>query len=352
MVSAQFRDGSQDCDYDYVVIGSGFGGAVSALRLAEKGYKVLVLEKGKRLGEKEFPRTNWHSKKWLWLPALKFFGFFKLTWFRHVTILSGVGVGGGSLVYANTLLVPKQAFFHAPSWAHLTDWETELKEFYSVASRMLGAAPCPRLEVGDMALRRLADQIGKADRFEAVKVGVFFGEPEKTVPDPYFGGKGPDRAGCTFCGGCMVGCRYNAKNTLDKNYLHLAEQQGTAIMAESEVTDVVPIGKKDGTGGYRVVWQSSVSFVPKRGEFTSRGIVFSGGVLGTVKLLLKLKRSSLPALSDRVGSCVRTNSECLMGVTTFDKNNTLSDGVAISSLLHTDEHSCFMRPPGVQDRCG
>ncbi len=326
-------------DYDYVIIGSGFGGSVSALRLAEKGYKVLVLEKGKRLTEKDFPRTNWDVKKWFWRPVLRFYGLFKLTFFRHVTVMSGVGVGGGSLVYANVLMKPKPEFFRAPSWKHLADWETELQEHYATALTMLGATPCPRLETGDHALKTLAGQIGKTDRFEPVNVAVFFGAPEVTVPDPFFTGNGPSRAGCTFCGACMIGCRHNAKNTLDKNYLYLAEQLGTVIQAESEVYDAVPIGPADGSGGYRVTWRSSTSLSGKRGTYTCSGIVFSGGVLGTVSLLLHLKSTSLPLLSDMVGARVRTNSESLIGVVTFDKNTVFSDGVAISSILHTDEHS-------------
>lgn len=333
----------QQFDYDYIIIGSGFGGSVAALRLAEKGYRVLVLEKGKWLREDDFPKTNWHVKRWLWLPMFRFFGLFSLTVFRHVTILGGVGVGGGSLVYANTMPIPKKDFFASPSWAHLADWEAELKDFYPLALKMRGAEPCPRLENGDLALKQLAEDIGKADHFHGTTVGVYFGEPEKTAPDPYFGGEGPDRTGCRFCGGCMLGCRYNSKNTLDKNYLHLAQKHGAVIQAESRVYDVSPMDDPNGSDGYRVRWKSATKLFPglfrQTGEFSTRGVVFAGGVLGTTRLLLDLKKSSLPNLSDKVGTGVRTNSESLVGVTTFDRDKTFSDGVAISAILHTDAHS-------------
>lgn len=329
----------QKFDYDYIIIGSGFGGSVSALRLAEKGYKVLVLEKGKWFRPEDFPRTNWNLKKWLWLPFFRFFGLFKLTFFRHVATLSGVGVGGGSLVYANTLPVPKPAFFKADSWGRLADWEEELKPFYPLALKMLGATQNPRLETGDLVLQQMARSLGKEKDFGLTQVAVYFGEAEKTVPDPFFGGKGPERAGCNFCGGCMLGCRYNAKNTLDKNYLHLAQQLGAEIQAESEVTNIRPLASPDGQDGYEVRWRSSTGLLAKKGRFTSKGIIMAGGVLGTVKLLLKLKQKSLPLLSDQLGYHILTNSESLLGVTTFDKNTTFSEGIAIGSILHTDEHS-------------
>ena len=208
--------------YDFVIIGSGFGGSVSALRLSEKGYKVLVIEKGKWWTPDDFPKTNWNLRKWLWLPSLRLKGFFKMTFLRHVGILSGVGVGGGSLVYANTLPRPKKVFFHSGSWAGVADWESELEPFYLEAERMLGAARNPKLFDSDVALQQVAREMGQEKNFKATDVAVFFGEPEVKVPDPFFNGEGPEREGCRHSGACMTGCRYNAKNTLDKNYLYLA----------------------------------------------------------------------------------------------------------------------------------
>ena len=327
-------------DYDYIIIGSGFGGSVSALRLSEKGYKVLVIEKGKWWKSSDFPKTIWNLKKWMWLPLLNFFGFFKLTFYKHIGILSGVGVGGGSLVYANTLPVPKKSFYMAKSWSHLASWEDELKDFYPLALKMLGADRNPRLEPGDIALKELAADLQREDEFETTNVSVYFGKRDVTVPDPYFNGKGPERSGCTFCGGCMVGCRFNAKNTLDKNYLYLAQQSGARVQAESKVVDVKPLGGEDGSEGYEVIWEQSTSrFLKKSGKYNCRGVIFSGGVLGTVKLLLKLKKTSLPNLSKKVGSMVRTNSEALMPVTALDKETDYSEGVAIGSILHIGEHS-------------
>lgn len=321
-------------EYDYIVIGSGFGGSVSALRLSEKGYKVLVIEKGKWYNAKDFPKTNWNLKKWLWIPSLRFFGIMKLSIFRHVAVISGTGVGGGSLVYANTLPVPKRTFYNTGSWSKLADWEIELQPFYKQALKMLGASPNPKLFDGDLALKTMAAEMGREEHFEAPDVAVYFGKEGETVKDPYFDGKGPNRTGCIFCGGCMTGCRHNAKNTLDKNYLWLAQKHGAKILAETEVLDVKPSAE-----GYQILTRSSTSIFPKRKTFTSKGVIFSGGVLGTLKLLLKLKRKSLPKLSNKLGDDIRTNNETLISVSTSNKNLDLSKGVAIGSLLHTDNNS-------------
>lgn len=326
-------------DYDFIIIGSGFGGSVAALRLSEKGYKILVIEKGKWFSQNDYPKRNWNLKKWLWVPSFKFHGFYKITFFRHLAILSGVGVGGGSLAYANALQIPQTDFFSADSWAHLANWKAELKPFYQKALSMMGATTNPKLQIGDLALQELAKKLNKSDQFSPTNVAVFFGEPEKTVPDPYFNGKGPDRAGCNFCGGCMVGCRFNAKNTLDKNYLYFAQKNGAKIKSESEVYEVIPLNGTTGENGYKVKWKSSTRFLKKKGHLTCRNIVFAGGALGTLKLLLKMKETSLPNLSDVLGTKVRTNSESLIGITALDRKTVFSDGVAIGSILHTDEHS-------------
>lgn len=326
-------------EYDYIIIGSGFGGSVSALRLSEKGYKVLVIEKGKWYHTKDFPKTNWNLKKWLWIPFFRFFGIMKLSVFRHLTILSGVGVGGGSLVYANTLPIPKSSFYKKGSWHKLVDWEAALKPYYKTALKMLGANKNPKLLNGDLELQELSKQLNKEKEFEATDVAVFFGEEGKTVQDPYFNGKGPDRAGCTFCGACMTGCRENAKNTLDKNYLHLAQQNNVTILAEHEVYDVRPLDGNKGDTGYKVLTKSSTKIFKNKTIYTAKGVVFSGGVLGTVKLLLKIKNKSLPLLSDKIGYDIRSNNETLISVSKLEKNKDVSKGIAIGSMLHTDKNS-------------
>lgn len=326
--------------YDYIIIGSGFGGSVSALRLAEKGYSVLVIEKGKDFSDtSKFPKTNWNLSRWVWLPALKFFGIQKLTLFRHVTVLSGVGVGGGSLVYANTLPKPKSQFFNHGPWSELEDWETKLSPYYDLAWRMLGAEPTKYLMDADHTLEKLAEQVGKKNHFEPTKVGVYFGEPGKEVQDPYFDGKGPSRTGCISCGACMTGCRHNAKNTLDKNYLYLARQLGVTILPETEVIDVQPLDGNKGSTGYRITTKSSTKYFGKKKSFVTKGVIFSGGVLGTLDLMLKLKKKSLPNLADSLGKTIRTNNEALILNVTDKKDVDFTKGVAIGSIVDIDKDS-------------
>lgn len=323
-------------DYDYLIIGSGFGGSVSALRLSEKGYTVGVLEMGRRWTAETLPKNNWDAQRFLWAPLLRCFGIFKMTLFPHVFILSGTGVGGGSLVYANTLLVPKDEAWQDPKWKDLADWKSVLMPHYHTAKRMLGVATTPRLFEADLVLKDYAQRIGTAESFKPTDVGIFFGTPNQTVPDPYFGGEGPPRAGCNYCGGCMVGCRNNAKNTLDKNYLYLAEKRGAQIHPERKVTRIVPI-----EGGYELHTEHSTAWFNKdRKVFRARGVIVSAGVLGSVALLSSCKQEGdLPKLSDRLGSFVRTNSEAILGITQKNAQKDFSQGVAIGSRMDLDEHT-------------
>ncbi len=319
--------------YDYIVIGSGFGGSVASMRLAEKGYHVLVIEKGKRWTETDFPKSNWNLKKYLWLPLLRWFGFLKLNFFREVFVLSGVGVGGGSLVYANTHMMPPDLFFTNPAWAKLNDWKAVLLPFYEKARFMLGSKRYDKEHAEDIVLKEIATEMNRNHTYGRVhSVGVYLGDPSIET-DPYFNGLGPKRKGCIECAGCMVGCRHNAKNTLDKNYLWFAEKLfGATIMAE---TEVIKIGHNpDGT--YRIEARSSTSQKVNQ-VFTSSGVVVSGGVLGTLSLLLRQKYEykTLPLLSDRLGENVLTNSEMLSGVVSADQK--LNNGLAISTVFNPDD---------------
>jgi len=321
----------QTFDYDFIVIGSGFGGSVSALRLAEKGHTVAVLEKGKRWQKEDFPKTNW-SKKYLWMPPLGMYGYQNLTVLKHVGILHGGGVGGGSLVYANNLLVPPDEVFEKPEWG-IADCKDTLMPHYEEARRMLGANPSPQIGAADKCLREVGKDMRGEDTFHINDVGIFFGEPDKTVPDPYFGGEGPERTGCTFCGACMIGCPVGAKNTLDRNYLYLAEKKGVEIIAETEVTGVRPLDD----GGYEITTRSPSGAHPRK-VYTTRGAVFSGGVMGTVKLLLQCKQKGLlPNISDQLGNVVRTNSEALTAVKSRDKSTDWNDQIAITSGIYPDK---------------
>jgi cholesterol oxidase len=320
-------------EYDYLIIGSGFGGSVSALRLLEKGYKVLMLEKGSELDAADFPESNWSLRRWLWAPALGWRGLFQIRPFSHVFVLAGAGVGGGSLTYANTLPLPKPAFFRSGSWASLCDWEQELAPHYQTARAMLGAAQTDFLAPGDRVLFELAKGRGASAAFHKPHVAVFMGPPGQTVADPYFGGRGPARTGCVRCGACMTGCRVGAKNSLDKNYLHLARQLGLELHADSEVVDVVPRESGgydvDARVGRRYYWRA------KR-RFSARSVIFAAGALGTNSLLLRLRhKGSLRRLSPELGRGVRTNSEALIFVTVPGTTQDFSTGVAINSLLDT-----------------
>lgn len=328
---------------DFVIIGSGFGGSVSALRLVEKGYDVVVLERGKRYTAKDFPKTNWNVGKYLWLPALRCFGFMGINFLNDIMILNGSGVGGGSLVYASTHLKPTREFFQAPEWVDLADWEAELEPCYETADRMLGTARNPKMWASDDILHDIATELGREETFSPTPVGIFFGEAGKTVPDPFFDGQGPERAGCIHCGGCMVGCRHNAKNTLDKNYLYLAEKFGAEVRPEANVVDIrpLPAGQPDGAR-YEIVYEKTTAwFFKPRTTIRTRNVVVSAGVLGTVNLLLKCRHEtgSLPNLSATLGQRVRSNSEALMGVTARhgDEEKDFSQGVAITSHFWVDD---------------
>lgn len=322
-------------DYDFLIIGSGFGGSVSALRLSEKGYKVLVVETGKRWKTEDFPKTNWNVRKFLWLPSLFCYGIQRLTLLRDVLVLSGSGVGGGSLVYANTLLVPEDEVFQRGTWPKGTDWKRKLAPHYETAKRMLGVTANPHLWEGDRILRDFAESLGKEDSFRPTHVAVLFGDkPGEKVGDPFFGGEGPDRVTCTYCGGCMIGCRHGAKNTLDKNYLFFAERLGAEVLPETQVTSV----EEDGRGGFLVRTERSTRKLLKgRRTFRARGVVFSAGALGTVNLLLKCRdEGMLPRLSPALGSYVRTNSEVICGATARSGEVDYSQGIAIASGFHPD----------------
>jgi cholesterol oxidase len=320
-------------EFDYIVIGSGFGGSVSAMRLAEKGYSVLVIEKGRRYKTTDFPKTNWNLRKYLWMPAIGFLGFQKLDLYRHAFILSGTGVGGGSLVYANTLMIPPSGFFTNPQWKDLGDWENLLKPCYEKAAFMLGRSRFEKLNTEDLLLKEVAIDLGKEESFENVHVGVYFND-EETERDPYFNGCGPARKPCTNCAGCMVGCRENAKNTLDKNYLWFAEKYGANIISETTVHKIEYIN-----GKYLIHTRGTGLGNGRSKIFMSGGLVVAGGVLGTMKLLLNQKHryKTLPYLSPKLGECVRTNSETLCTATLADRK--LNNTIAISSIFHPDANT-------------
>lgn len=323
-------------DYDWVIIGSGFGGSVSALRLAERGYSVGVLEAGRRYRDEDFARTTWDARKFNWAPALGLHGILRLTPFKDVAIVSGAGVGGGSLVYANTLYRAAPEFYRNPQWADVADWASVLKPHYDTAEHMLGVQIVPRGSVGQDLLKEVGRHFGVEDTFRRTPCAAYFGKPGEPVPDPYFGGDGPERTGCIFCGECIQGCRVGAKNTLLKNYLWFAEKRGAQIHPEQQVVDVRPMGAADGSDGYSVTTCRPGALVHRRRrEFRARGIVFAVGALGTNRLLATCKlNGSLPHISDRLGCLVRTNSESILAVTLPKGTKHIWNDVMISASVH------------------
>lgn len=338
---------ASDLDFDVIIIGSGFGGSVSALRLAEKGYKVAVLEAGARFRDEDFADTSWDVKRYLFRPEVGCYGIQRIDALKDCMIVSGAGVGGGSLVYANTLYEPLDAFYRDPSWAHITDWKSELAPYYDQAKRMLGVVENPLRTAADDVMYKVAEDMGVEDTYHPTPVGVFFGGPGEThhdtVADPFFGGAGPDRVPCKACGECMTGCRHNSKNTLVKNYLYLAEAKGVRVMPLTTVTRIEPIGN-DGADGYRVkikFTKAKRSTARSTRTLTARQVIVSAASLGTQRLLHTMKdEGHLPNLSDRLGYLSRTNSESILGaIAPADGKIDYSRGVAITSSFHPDEHT-------------
>ena len=338
---------ASEFDFDFAIVGSGFGGSVSALRLAEKGYSVSVLEMGKRWTKDDFPHSSWNVRKYLWRPWLGMYGILQMTLVRDAFFIHGAGVGGGSLVYANTLLVPPDEAFADARWVG-QDWKAALATHYATAQKMLGVVESPFIVETDRMLKEIADEMGRGHTFKKVNVGVFFGEPGKTVPDPFFGGEGPPRTGCTQCGGCMVGCRVGAKNSLDQNYLYLAEKKGVVVQPESRVVDVRPL---DG-GGYELTIERSTGILSRRRVLRVRGVIVSAGSYGTMNLLMRCKeRGSLGKLSRHLGTYLRTNSEAILGVRSTDRDVDYSKGIAITSGVFVDDktHIEVVRYPAGSD---
>lgn len=330
--------------FDYLIVGSGFGGSVSALRLAEKGYRVAVLERGRRFRDQDFAKTTWNLRKYLWSPLLGCRGILEISTFRDMLVLHGAGVGGGSLGYANVLMQPSDEAFATAPWKRLVPWGRELQPHYTEAKRMLGVAANPRTTPADEVMRRIADGMGQGGTFQPVPVGTFFGRPGEEgqeVPDPYFGGEGPSRHSCKHCGACMVGCPHDAKNTLPKNYLYLAEQKGVEVIPDTTVRDIRPLppGQKDGAR-YEVLARGSGGYVhPSRGPFRARNVILSAGALGTLRLLFRCRNTtrSLPGLAASLGHQVRTNNEALLGSVARTRGETdYSKGLAITSIFNLD----------------
>lgn len=326
-------------DVDYVVVGSGFGGSVSALRLAEKGYSVLILEQGQRLDHDEMPKNSWDVRRYYWAPRLGMRGIWKLTPFKDAFVMTGTGVGGGSNVYAMTLYTPPDRFFEDRQWAGMADWKSTLAPHFETAQRMLGVTDVRKDDKADQWLREWGEQIGAGDTYRKTRVGAYLDTPGKTVPDPYFGGEGPARTGCTQCGRCMIGCPVGAKNTLLKNYLWFAERHGAQLRADRTVTDLRPIDGDRGTTGW-IVEHERAGIRQGRDvqQVRARGVVVAGGALGSNTVLQRARlQGSLPHLSQRLGDLVRTNSESILAVTVPPgEAKNLGNRVAISSSIYPD----------------
>jgi cholesterol oxidase len=325
-------------DFDYIVIGSGFGGSVSAMRLSQKGYRVGVIEAGKQWKNDDFARVNWNLRKYLWMPKIFLYGIQRMNLLNDIFILSGAGVGGGSLNYANTLYVPPDQFFENEVVKRMGGKDA-LLPYYELAEKMLGAVENPYIGEADHLMQQTAGDFGREHTFHKTRVAVYFGEQGKKAEDPYFFGEGPDRIGCEFCGACMTGCRKDAKNTLDKNYLYFAKKFGTRIIPETKVIDIRPLSA-DGSDGYEITCARTTGVSGRKTVFRTKGVVLSAGVLGTLSLLLKMKETGrLPRLSDDLGQRVRTNSEAILAVRANSENVDFSKGVAITSSVHPDDNT-------------
>ncbi|MEI8223385.1 MAG: FAD-dependent oxidoreductase, partial [Actinomycetes bacterium] len=326
----------KDLDFDVVIIGSGFGGSVAALRLSEKGYKVAVIEAGRRFADTDFPKTSWRLRRFLFAPRLGLNGIQRIHALPNVLVLAGAGVGGGSLVYANTLYTPPDTYFNDLQWRHITDWKAELAPWYDQAHRMLGVVKNPHMTPSDVAMKEVADEMGVGHTFTLAPLGIYFGEGSGIKKDdPFFGGVGPLREGCHQCGGCMTGCRFNAKNTLPKNYLGLAEQIGATIIPETTVTSI-----KEVNGSWIVEARKSSAWLGRKKRFRAGQVVVAGGTYNTQKLLHRMKdNGTLPKLSDFLGKLSRTNSEALTGALMPKTEIDYSVGAAITSSFHPDEHT-------------
>lgn len=327
-------------DEDVVIVGSGFGGSVAALRLAEKGYRVRVYEAGRRFEDDDFAKTSWNLRRYLWAPMLGCYGVQRIHRLPHVMILAGAGVGGGSLNYANTLYQPGPAFFQDPQWRGIAEWESELSPHYATAKRMLGVVEhYPHTGPVERIMAGAAEDLGVGSTFRRAPVGVWFGKPGERTTDPFFGGEGPDRTGCTLCGNCMVGCRVGAKNTLMKNYLALAERRGVSIEALRTVSEVRELPG----GGFAVTTQRSGAWIRHgRRTVTAEQVVLAGGTWGTQQLLHRMKASgALPRVSDALGRLTRTNSEALDGAvaTAVPESLELARGIAITTSFHVDDRT-------------